>query len=362
MLKLPFAISDPTLPAAPAGAERLVDQLVVPYLVDSRDVVFTRLTFHALTRVLPVALALFLLPTWIVALAAIPYLAWIFVVYAGPVMLMLHAVTHRPVFKKRHRHLDRVITHGLPMFWGLTPAAYHPHHVLMHHTENNGLDDLSSTAAYRRDSFAHFLHYWARFAFFGYWHMLSWLARRGKADVAIRMVAGEFVAFALMALAVWLNPVAGLVVFVAPFLLLRCLMMMGNWSEHAFMDASAPTNSWRNSTCLLNTPYNHRSFNAGYHLLHHLKPGMHWAEAPAAFEKDLQRYVDNDAVLFDGVRNNQQIWWKLMTGDYGYLADRLVDLAGRRPTREEKIAFLQERVRGTSGVRKGMIERVEARA
>jgi hypothetical protein len=51
-----------------------------------------------------------------------------------------------------------------------------------------------------------------------------------------------------------------------------------------------------------------------------------------------------------------------MWHDYGYLADRLVDIGGRNRTREERIAFLQSRVRGRSGRRKGWLERRELSA
>ena len=114
-----------------------------------------------------------------------------------------------------------------------------------------------------------------------------------------------------------------------------------------------------NSTNLLNTRYNHRSFNAGYHLVHHLVPGLHWADTVPWFEKNMQRMIDEDAIFFDGIRNNQQIWWCLMRGDYGFLADHLLDPAGRRPTREERIAFLKGRVQHQAGELKGLMIRVE---
>lgn len=356
---LPRPVTDPRGPAAPGPLEARLEGWLRPWLVDERDVVFLRTTFEVLTRVLPAAVLIFALPgPWALA-AGLLYVPWVFAAYTGRVVLMVHQVTHRPVFKRRLRGLDRVMTHLLPLFVGLTPAAYRAHHVTMHHVQNNGLDDLSSTVAYRRDAPLHFLHYWARFAIFGYFHLTSWLVRQGRGREAARILALEALTFAGFGLAAWWNPAAAFVVFVLPFLLLRFFLMAGNWSEHTFVDADAPTDSWRNSTILLNTPYNHRCYNAGYHLLHHLKPGLHWADAVGRFEADLRKYADHDAIVFDGVRNNQQIFWKVMTGDWGFLADRLVDLGGRRPDREARIAFLQARVRGRSGRIKGLLERVE---
>ncbi|MEQ1566550.1 MAG: fatty acid desaturase [Myxococcota bacterium] len=355
-------LTDPLAPAAPQGLDAWVDRLALPWLVDSRDVVFTRLLARVATQIFPLALAMYLVPTWLVAVAAVPYLAFLFVRFGGRVMLALHAVSHRPLFSKRHRGFDRVFTHLLPMFWGLPPFAYRSHHVVMHHTENNGADDLSSTLSYQRDSPRAFFHYWLRFALFGYFHMGSWLARRGDPAAFVRLMAGDLVVYAAVGGLLWLNPAATTVVFLLPFALMRVFMMVGTWSEHAFVDVDAPTNSYRNSTCLLNTPYNHNAYNAGYHLIHHLRPGLHWAETVQYFEAHLPKLVAEDAIVFDGVQNNQQIWWKLMWQDYGYLADRLVDIGGRRPTREAKIAFLQERARRTRGPRKGLLERFEVAA
>jgi len=358
---LPRPITDPRAPAPPGPLETWADGWVRPHLVDARDVVFTRTTLEVATRVVPASVALFCLPGAWPLLAGAVYLPWVFASYTGRVVLMVHAVTHRPVFRKRLRQLDRVMTHLVPLWFGLTPGAYRAHHVLMHHVENNGHDDLSGTAGYQRDKPSHFLHYWARFTFLGYYHMTSWLMRKDNAAEVGKMLAIEAAVFSAFAAATWLNPAAAFVVFWAPFLLLRFFLMAGNWSEHTFVDATMPTDSWRNSTILLNTPYNHRCYNAGYHLQHHLKPGLHWADNVPRFEDDLDRYAEHDAIVFDGVRNNQQIFWKVMTGDWGYLADRLVDLGGRRPSREARIAFLQERARGQSGQWKGLFERAERR-
>jgi fatty acid desaturase len=337
----------------------MVDRATVGLLVDERDVVFPRLLARVLLQVVPLAVGMFLIPTWAVVVLAIPYLAWVFSRFGGSVMLGLHAVTHRPLFAKRYRWLDRLFTHFLPVLWGLPPFAYRAHHVMMHHTENNGFDDLSGTGTYRRDDLREFAHYWVRFALFGYWHMGSWLARRGKPGVFRNLVLGDLACTAVVLGLLWLNPAATTVVFLIPFALMRVFMMVGTWTEHAFVDVSDPTNTWRNSTCLLNTPYNHNAWNSGYHLVHHLKPGLHWADTVGYFHQIVPRLTDEDAIVFDGVRNNQVIWWRLMRQDYGWLADRLVDLGGRRPTREERIAFLKERVRGHTARRKGVVERCE---
>lgn len=55
-------------------------------------------------------------------------------------------------------------------------------------------------------------------------------------------------------------------------------------------------------------------------------------------------YGEHDAIVFDGV-DYFEIWLRLMSGRWGWLADKMVQLPGA-PVRskDEKIAFLQSRV------------------
>ncbi len=353
------AITDPLGPAPANAFDRITDRIVLPYLVDERDVIYTRHMARMLTQLLPLSVAMFFLPTWLAAALGVPYIAYALARFGGRTVLGLHQVTHRPLFTKRYRYLDRIMTYVLPPFIGVTPFAYKPHHVMMHHVEGNSEHDLSGTGEYQRDNIWHFLHYWARFTFFGYWHMTSWLIRRDKTEIAVRLLIGEAVIFALYAALLFVAPVPTFFVLIVPFCMMRFFLMAGNWTEHAFVDVDEPANDWRNSTCLLNTPYNHKCYNAGYHLVHHRVMGLHWADTVPWFRKNLQKFVDNDSIIFDGIQNNQKIWFKLMTGDYDYLARHLVDIGGRRPTHEAKVAFLKHRVQRTCGVRKGLVERRE---
>lgn len=355
----PIRILDATTPPDPTAFDSWIDRLTKDKLVDARDVIFTRNAAHLLAVVLPMTTLIFLAPPWLSFAIGVVYIPWLMKRWAGPYVLMVHAVTHRPLFKKRLRGLDAVITMGLAPFFGIPPTAYHPHHVLMHHKENNGPHDLSATYGYRRDRFVDFLHYWFRFAAFGHFHLASWLVRSENWSSLWRFVVGELLYLVALLGLLWLDPVAAAVVFVTPYVLLRFFLMAGNWAQHAFVDVDEPTNSYRNSTCLLNTRYNRRCYNDGYHIVHHRKPGLHWAEMPQAFLDDLPAYVRNDAIVFDGVTDNQQIWWRLMTGDYGFLADRLVDLGGPKRSRDEKIAFLQGRVQRVGEARRGLFERRE---
>ena len=85
-------------------------------------------------------------------------------------ILALHFSAHVPIIKPTIFN-KLYIEYFCCAFFGLPPGMYRFHHIVMHHKEDNiHPKDLSSTMPYQRDSFVHFLHYWARFEF-GIWYV-----------------------------------------------------------------------------------------------------------------------------------------------------------------------------------------------
>ena len=333
----------------PAERERYsrLDHLWLKVLRDERDLIFarhvTRMSLHCLVA----TAALFAAPSWLVWPLGLLHLGILVPRYMGPFTLMLHATAHRPLFKRRHTLLQWYIPAVLGAFFGQTPTAFYAHHLSMHHPEQGALGDESTTLCYRRDSFRHWLRYWARFFFAGLLHLSRYLRRTGKDRVRRRLLIGEaswFVAVAALAVVSWQ---ATVLLFVIPLVLIRVLMMSGNWAQHAFIDVDDPENPYRASTTLINHRYNHNCYNDGYHVVHHLSPGLHWSEMPAHLDKHLDKYAANDALIFDGLGNNQVVWWCLMTGDYARLEAHLVRHPGDERSAEERIAMLKARARGT---------------
>jgi len=325
----------------------LLEQAFLPLMKDERDLIFIRVTAVITLTVLPLATLLFLSEPWVVGICAVPYLAFVFLAYGGRYGLMLHAVGHRPIFKREHRWIQAYIPWVLGPFLGHTPTSFAAHHMWMHHAENNMLGDGSATLPYVRDSFLHFLHYVARFFFMGHIHLVRYLTLRGRGKIARRFLFGEVGWLALALLSLWVNWAAALVVFIVPMLMMRWLMMAGNFAQHAFVDMTDPDNPFKNSNNLINAKYNQKAYNDGYHIVHHIKPAMHWTEMAQYYEDNYPCFVEADAVVFDGLNDNQAVWFLLMTKNYDKLARHLVDFRDRN--HEEKIAFLQERVRTQSG-------------
>ena len=316
---------------------------------DERDMIFVRTATEITLTIAPLAVILFLSPPWLVATLALPYIALVFLFFGGRYGLMLHALGHRPMFKHQYKFMEHYVPWVLGPFLGHTPTSFRAHHMFMHHAEGNMLGDGSTTLPYERDNFKHFLHYWARFFLLGYIHLTRYLWIRGRKKIAITFVFGELCWFGMVATMAMINWAAALVVFLIPMILMRWLMMSGNFAQHAFVDVDDPDNPYRNSTHITNSPYNHRSYNDGYHIIHHIRPAMHWSEMAAYYEDNVQEFIDNDAIVFDGIRDNQHVWLLLMTRNYDKLAECLVDFKGR--THEEKVDFIKSRVQRTLGER-----------
>jgi hypothetical protein len=141
-----------------------------------------------------------------------------------------------------------------------------------------------------------------------------------------------------------LNWKATLLVFVATLLVTRTAMMSGNWAQHAFVDASDPNNCYLNSLTCINSTYNRRCFNDGYHISHHWKASRHWTEHPQELLDNLDAYAENDAIIFEGL-DFFLVWVNLMLKRYGKLADHYVAIDDRDRSRDEIIALLKERTR-----------------
>jgi fatty acid desaturase len=333
-------VTDPT--GAVRNKPNFIDRFFIPLLNDKRDMPFIYLAMKITFMVIPAAILLFIVPAiqwWWYA----TYLLVLLIVFLGPYVLMLHNVCHRKLFKKKYNYLNRYIPWVLGIFFGQTPETYFYHHVTMHHPENNEPEDLSSTMKYQRDSIKAFLCYLGSFYLTGVINLAAYFKNKQRNKYALRILLGESFFILLSILLCFYNFKATLTVFILPLLFIRFAMMSGNWAQHAFIDAHNPEDIYKNSITCINSIYNKKCFNDGYHIGHHLRPYMHWTEMPADFKKNIALYKDNKAIVFFGL-DYFQIWFLLMTKNYRKLADSFVELGENRSI-EEIIGFLKNRTR-----------------
>jgi fatty acid desaturase len=229
----------------------------------------------------------------------------------------------------------------MSFFLGI-PTGYTEHHMGMHHVEDNMPDDLSSTMKYRRDSFLHFLRYLGNFLFFIQPRLTRYLTKHQRSLMAQRVIVGELAHGALIAGSLALNWRFGLVAFVVPAVVVRFMMMVGNWGQHAFVNPERENNGMTNAIACINSGYNKRAFNDGYHIGHHLKANRHWTELPQDLVDNWEAYARQDGLVFEGI-DFFQISLLLWMGKWRTLAKCVVRLNGER-TDDEVITMLQSRV------------------
>jgi hypothetical protein len=321
-------------------------RLWAPLLNDPRDVVFVSTALGLALTLGPAAVAIVVLSalghfSWWLAL---PYAA----LYAlGPdkCTLMLHCVVHRPLFNARARALNNFIPWVVCPLWGHTPYSFFAHHMGMHHREGNLLGDLSTTMPYQRDRLSSWLHYWAKFMVFGLPQLAGYHLRGGRKKVLRNLLLGELAYWSVAALLAWfVRWEVAVIVSLAPVVLMRSVMMMGNWGQHAFVDPDAPDDDFKSSITCINSRYNRRAFNDGYHIIHHLRPALHYSEMADEFAKNRALYGEKDAIVFDGL-DFFSVWALLMLGRKDVLARAFVRLPGA-PERSnaEVIALIERRM------------------
>lgn len=98
-----------------------------------------------------------------------------------------------------------------------------------------------------------------------------------------------------------LNRVAATWTLVVPFFFSSFALMLGNWSQHAFVNPDRPRSAAGMTYSCLNHPDNQRTFNDGYHIQHHADSRLHWTLLPQRFMETLPQLAAEDALVFHGI-------------------------------------------------------------
>jgi hypothetical protein len=313
------------------------------FINDKRDLPFIHLLTAIHILVIPVAVILYtpLLQGWYWWLVYIPYFYVSQMYFKGRFGLMLHCIVHRKLFKKAYTWMYNWVIWIVCPFFGHTPETYFVHHMGMHHVANNMLDDASSTLPYQRDSLRGFLAYVGRFLILGVSDTFMYFFRNHRKKFYTRLLAGELSFYLFCVGMCFVNFQVTLFVFLIPFAFARVVMMLGNWTQHAFVN---PANLEDNSLNCINTKYNEMCWNDGYHAVHHVRPALHYTDIPGEFLKNKDVFAKQKTPIFDGIHYLHIFTW-LMTKRYDKLAENLVNLNNIYTSDEEAIALMKERTR-----------------
>ncbi|KAI1647894.1 uncharacterized protein F4817DRAFT_336250 [Daldinia loculata] len=265
--------------------------------------------------------------------------------YVGTYTLMMHQHIHAGgvLRKQSWVHLfDVIFPYITDPLMGHTFNSYYYHHVKHHHVEGNGPDDLSSTVRYQRDNVWHFLHYVGRFYFFVWLDLPLYFFRTDRLTFALKTAFWELFSYSMLLTLFRLNSRPAFFVFLLPFLLLRLGLMVGNWGQHALVDADEPDSDYRSSITLIDVPSNRYCFNDGYHTSHHLNPLRHWREHPVHFLANKQTYSAEHALVFHNI-DYLEITLRLLLHHYEHLARCMVPIGEKQiaMTIEQRAALLK---------------------
>ena len=331
----------------PKGLE---DVCVKTFLKDPRDAIMLSLILNILFTIVPLSILLFLYPShWLGATT----LAFKFFMWIQRFILMMHYAEHRQLFKQPYHKFGKYLLNFVMCpFLGIPPGFYRLHHVVMHHIENNVFEeDLSSTEPYQRDNFFHFLIY-----FYRYWTHLYFLPmyaiRKERYELAATAFFGSSVWFGSIFFGIKYYPIFTLYTLIIPALISGGALMFGNFSQHIFVHPDVATmpqdlKSNRFNCALTLQSINHidnqYAFNDGYHITHHINSRIHWTDMPAEFLKDLDKYAENGAVVFDGL-GFFDVGVNVMLGNWEKLYEHYVHLGKHKRSKEEVIKDLKYRL------------------
>lgn len=267
-----------------------------------------------------------------------PYFA-----FFSQVATMIHKEGHTPkgMFKKPLEMFNNFHGHFLALLYGHVPQGYPMGHMRIHHKHDNAAEDVTSTIFYNRSHAARFLIYLLEFAFF--WTGISvahYHYKKGKMAEFRKMVYGMLAFYGFMAVVMSINFWFGFAYLLIPHLSCIFLLAAINYTWHAWTDPSEPKNIYKNSITVLDGQYN--VYNEDFHVEHHKRPQTHWREYPINYQKHIEEYKQNRAIIFQDTQAFE-LFFFILFNDFEKMADKFVDLNGDM-SRDDIIALLKHRL------------------
>jgi len=241
---------------------------------------------------------------WIRNLVGLLYVVGNTALFEERFILMLHYQSHRPIYRRDLDWLNGYVNWLMAPFFGIPSGVYKLHHVVMHHVENNHALDISSTETYQRDSLLHFLMYYLRFAALIYVELPIYCCKTQRWDqLKAILIAITIWATTITVLAKYVNYLATFWMLMVPVFVAFLAMAFGNWSQHIFVDPTRPDSNYALTYNCIDTFVNRRTFNDGYHVIHHYNARMHWSEMPEHFHSEVaqKKHQEEGALTFRNI-------------------------------------------------------------
>jgi fatty acid desaturase len=205
--------------------------------------------------------------------------------------VLVHNQGHCPVFASKNANFFYAL--WLSVFYGFPIFSWIPTHNRNHHRFLNGEYDVTRTWRLSQEDtllnalvFPLISSYWQS----GLLARFVADARAGNRNV-YRAIVAQSATVAIAHGALWLAAVAlhGAALgsatyalgFGVPALFAPWVMMFVNYVQHVHCDPSSSNDHSRN---FVSPVWNWFAFNAGYHTVHHERPGVHWSRYAALHE------------------------------------------------------------------------------
>lgn len=239
------------------------------------------------------------------------------------------------------------LRYGFTLMLGRIPEWYAVQHVVVHHAEDNDVDDTQSTLAYDRASFVDFARCANKFALSGILPLdvAGYLVRRRRWGALRRLVRGVAIFYGFVGIVALCNwPAAATILAVRYGALLHSAM--GFFQEHGMVDIAAPRNPYRNALHYLAAGNTHCSLGDDAHIEHHLRQARHWSLYPADAKRNEDRYAAEQSLGFRQLADSQRVYYAaLWRGDFVGLAKLFVIFGEPGATPDRIAALLVERTR-----------------
>ena len=183
---------------------------------------------------------------------------------------------HQHVFTFRHAAFNRGLEFVYALHTGVTTHLWRLHHVLGHHL--NFLDQEKDESRWKRKDGTQMgmFEYTLNVALTAYTRGYC-VGKRYPKQLKPFLIYTA-ITFAIVAMLVWYNPVAGFMLFVLPMITSLLFTAYVTYEHHSGLDTE---NEFEASYNNLDPLFNRLTGNLGYHTAHHYKQGVHWSKLPA---------------------------------------------------------------------------------
>jgi hypothetical protein len=317
---------------------------------DERNLAIFLVGLNILTTSVPCALSLFylehhqLLEKRQLMALGVCYAACHLKTFGRSFILALHYITHCSIFNLQFRWMDHIWKSGLCNLFGIPMGLYYPHHIGMHHFQDNVAPlDMSSTMDYTRGSKWNHFKYMFRYVSIGNFELPFRLLQMKKYYLVAQCLTGCIIYWGSMFTLFPRYPIATFCVMWLPWIIISFSLMQGNFKEHIFVDPDDHDNNYKSAFTCINAPSNALTFNTGYHIEHHEEPGLPWYQLPELFLKNLAKHADHDSLVFSGL-GTMEVGTLVLNGKFDELADHYVNVGQPQRTKQELICEFQRRL------------------